>query len=102
MATMLRAATRTARKDHQCDWCLQTIEARTVYRCDSYAHDGEAYTLRMHPECRGACMECDDCGDGVPMERASRGWTIAETEYARPPSPETIAARRGAALREVR
>lgn len=43
--------TQKAAKRHRCTWCWQSIEPGELYtRCRTFS-DGDACTIKMHPEC---------------------------------------------------
>lgn len=46
-----------ARKRHRCDWCWQAIEIGRPYRRYRVFAQGEASTVREHPECYEAMCE---------------------------------------------
>jgi hypothetical protein len=52
--------THRARKRHRCQWCWQFIETGELYR-RYRVFDGDASTVRMHPECYDAMQ--DDAAD---------------------------------------
>lgn len=43
--------TYTARKNHRCSWCGETIQQGTTYKRYRWWHESEAGTYKMHPEC---------------------------------------------------
>lgn len=43
--------THKAKKQHRCEWCWQFIEAGETYSRYRFYNDGEAGTVKMHPEC---------------------------------------------------
>lgn len=43
--------THKAKKQHRCEWCWQFIEAGETYNRYRFYADGEAGTVKMHPEC---------------------------------------------------
>lgn len=49
--------THRARKAHRCDWCWQSINSGETYKRYRCYMDGDASTVRMHPECHGAMLE---------------------------------------------
>lgn len=49
--------THCAIKRHRCGWCWQFIEAGESYTRYRWFSDGEADTIKMHPECFGAMQE---------------------------------------------
>lgn len=44
----------TARKRHQCDWCLQDVVAGEVYERWTGLWDGDFATMKMHVVCKAA------------------------------------------------
>jgi len=47
-------ALRRARKDHQCDWCSEKIEAKTKYFAWFGIIEREPASTKLHPECKEA------------------------------------------------
>ena len=46
-----------ARKQHRCDWCWQFINQSDQYKRYRFVNNGDAGTVRMHPECVDAMQE---------------------------------------------
>lgn len=46
-----------SRKQRRCDWCGEMIDAGQPYESYRFATDGDAGTVRMHPECLVASGE---------------------------------------------
>ena len=58
MCMHLENATHIARKQHQCSWCGQMIEAGSKYvRQRIIGDDAEPCTNKLHPECDDALSE---------------------------------------------
>lgn len=55
MIVQLTATERSARVEHQCWWCHETIFPAEIYLDERYAADGRAYSLALHMECATAC-----------------------------------------------
>ena len=49
--------THKARKQHRCSWCCQFVSIGETYTRYRFAHQGDAGTIRMHPECFDAMQE---------------------------------------------
>lgn len=63
--TQTEPVTLTARKCHQCDWCGEGIEIGARYTRWRWFDVRDAYTVKMHPECREAFRRnCDIDFDG--------------------------------------
>jgi hypothetical protein len=43
--------THNAMKQHRCDWCYQSIHSGETYMRYRVYADGDAGTVKMHPEC---------------------------------------------------
>lgn len=53
------AKIRAARKAHQCDWCLETIEVGQPYLRQRNVDGRDVWTWRAHPECSRASGKLD-------------------------------------------
>ena len=51
MGTTLTDRTRTAHKEHRCDWCSTTIGRGDRYRDLRVADNGTVYRTKSHPSC---------------------------------------------------
>lgn len=71
-----------ARKRHRCSWCWQQIEVGEKYRRYRFYDDGEAATVKMHPECHDAMQEAAREEGGV-IE-----WTPGQERPASQPAQE--------------
>lgn len=47
----LKTVTRTARKQHRCDYCGNCINRGEKYEISTLRFEGELYEWKMHPEC---------------------------------------------------
>lgn len=77
--------TRTARKEHRCDWCFTAIERGESHRRWAGTEEGQWFSMRVHLDCRAAMeREWHEWGDdSVSLgERHQRGMTLDETEAA--------------------
>jgi hypothetical protein len=45
-------------KTHRCSWCWQLINIGETYKKYRYFMDGDAGTVKAHPECMDAIDEC--------------------------------------------
>lgn len=54
---MTEVETHKARKSHRCEWCWQIIQAGQNYNRYRFYADGDAGTVKMHPECMEAMQE---------------------------------------------
>lgn len=54
MATFHERSVTRARKQYQCEWCGELVEKGSPYRSYRWAEDGDAGTVRLHPECSAA------------------------------------------------
>jgi len=54
MATFHEKSITRARKKYRCEWCGELIEKGDAYRSYRWAEDGDAGTVRLHPECSAA------------------------------------------------
>lgn len=56
---MAETATEThqAQKRHRCDWCWQFVEVGEEYKRYRSFYQGNAGTVRMHPECYDAMQD---------------------------------------------
>lgn len=57
-----------AKKQHRCDWCWQFIESGETYKRYRCYQDGDASTVKMHPEC------CDAMQDEASAEGGWLEW----------------------------
>lgn len=48
---------KAAKKDHRCDWCNTKIDAGESYKRYRWFDSGDAYTVKMHPECLDASTD---------------------------------------------
>ena len=58
MATCTEATSHTAIKKHSCSWCGEAIEIGEQYKRYRYFSDGDAATVKMHPECYDDLSVC--------------------------------------------
>ena len=91
----------TARKEHQCTWCGETIKAEEWYsKRRHYGNDG-AHTIKFHTECEKAFNGFDDNGGidewqegdmtrGCTCSRGSDCPHDAPTKSAVPPAPPSV------------
>lgn len=49
--------THKSRKRRHCDWCYELIDIGEIYKRYRCYDDGDAQTVRMHPECCEAMAE---------------------------------------------
>lgn len=54
---MTKPETHKAQKAHRCDWCWERIEQAAQYKRYRFYNDGEAATVRLHPECYGVMLD---------------------------------------------
>jgi hypothetical protein len=54
--------TYTAKKEHRCSWCGQTIQTNTQYKKYRWWEGSEAGTCKMHPECYEAMLDVVEGG----------------------------------------
>jgi hypothetical protein len=80
MAEMTKPTVQKAKKPHRCSWCWQLIEPGDQYKRYRYFSDGDAGTVKMHPECFDD-MQTQASEWGHPFE-----WTPGEFER---PAKET-------------
>ena len=71
------AVTRNARKPHRCSWCWEWIAKGEAHQTYTQFGDGKATTVRLHPECYDAMLDCASAEGGwaewTPgMERPER------------------------------
>lgn len=57
MTYCTEAETHKAQKIHRCEWCWQRIETGEQYKRYRYYSDGDAGTVKAHPECYDAIQE---------------------------------------------
>lgn len=57
MSAMSQVSEYKARKLHKCSWCAERIEIGEEYTRYRYFSDGDAGTVKMHPECYDAMLE---------------------------------------------
>ena len=63
MSSMTETTTQNAAKRHRCSWCWQSIEVGEEYKRYRVFHQGDAGTVKMHPECFDAMQqEADEEG----------------------------------------
>ena len=48
---------KSAKKAHRCSWCYERIEVGSEYRRWRSFDGGDAFTIKMHPECCEAMHE---------------------------------------------
>lgn len=48
---------KAAKKSHRCSWCYERIEVGSEYRRYRHFDQGDAGTVKMHPECYEAMHE---------------------------------------------
>jgi len=65
--TVLDDRYRVARKEHQCEWCYQSIQKGARHHVQSNVGDGVAYSFRTHTRCHAqflaAWAVCQDWQD---------------------------------------
>jgi hypothetical protein len=77
--------THKARKRHRCDWCWQFIEPGAVYSRYRFYNDGEAGTVKMHPECHDAMQEeAREAGGFIEWTPGQDRPDLSNTEGQRP------------------
>jgi len=72
--------THKAKKQHRCEWCWQLIEAGETYSRYRFYDDGEAGTVKMHPECFEAMQD----------EASDEGGWVEWTPGQERPAPSNI------------
>ena len=66
--------TQTARKNHTCWWCAESITTGNTYSRWLWKDGSTLSAVKVHPECRQAWRDCDDA-DEVTFGEFSRGCT---------------------------
>lgn len=56
----LKSETRTARKQHRCDYCLGYINRGEKYEIDTLCFEGKLYTWKAHLECNAVASWLTD------------------------------------------
>jgi hypothetical protein len=81
--------THTARKEHRCTWCGQTILIGEKYLKRRGVCDGDCSTVKHHMECEEAAAadwaEWGECYDMFSQERPAR-FKVTELARTRPNS----------------
>jgi hypothetical protein len=80
--------TRTARKDHICDWCGLKIYKGETYRVDALK-DGAFYTWKSHPACQNMVNQFDTFNDCEDLSRLEFEDAITEMFHATHPAATT-------------
>lgn len=61
---------KAAKKNHVCDWCNTKIDAGESYKRYRWFGNGDAYTVKMHPE----CYEASDDLMKIDPQELQEGW----------------------------
>lgn len=73
----------TARKTHTCSWCSERIPKGSQYVSRFTVCDGDAWTMKMHPECSKAESSYDYDGDTLDFpQQFQRGHTHESNYYS--------------------
>lgn len=78
MSHITEAETHVAKKQHRCTWCWQFIQPGETYKRYRYYSEGEAGTVKLHPECKTAV------DDAAYEEGGFVEWTPGEGERPQP------------------
>lgn len=63
-----------ARKEHQCDWCSQTIQIGEVYDRQALFYDGTASTWKNH-------RRCSELASKLNMFRETSGEGLSQSDF---------------------
>lgn len=81
MSWCLSQRTRTARKEHSCFFCGESIPVGTRYGSRAGASDGEFWFIKFHPECSEATNSWRDDDYEVFTEGMLIRGTDVERQY---------------------
>jgi len=71
---------KAAQKKHRCSWCGEAIEIGDTYSRYRYFMDGDAGSVRMHPECLNAMQtEGQETGEWVEWSPYSNTRGLADS-----------------------
>lgn len=75
----------TARKEHRCDWCNETILPGHTYATWCGVFEGDFFQSKLHMECHAAMKDAprEDLEDGWEIGTFKRGTAIDKYEYVR-------------------